>query len=110
MVLHFSSLVGRIAVTRFARSIGIGLFASALGSGLVFAQGWQHLGNLQRVEKLKDGVELTSGPAKVRVTLFRDGVFRVRMAPNGTFPRDFSWAVIESPDAPARLIVRPQST
>ena len=88
-------------MTGFARSIAIGLFGLTLGSGLVFAQGWQHLGNVQRVERLKDGVELTAGTAKVRVTAFRDGVFRVRVAPNGTFPKDFSWAVIESPEPPA---------
>lgn len=65
------------------------------------ATGWQHIGEVQRVEKLKDGVELTAGAARVRVTAFRDGVFRVRLAPNGNFPKDFSWAVIESPEPPA---------
>src|SRR5438034_2266804 len=88
-------------MTRFARRLGIGLFASVFGGGLAVAQGWQHLGKVQRVEKLKDGVELTAGTAKVRLTVFRDGVFRVRVAPNGTFPKDFSWAVIESPEPPA---------
>jgi alpha-glucosidase len=88
-------------MTGFARSIGIGLLGSALGCGLGVAQGWQHLGKLQRVEKLKDGVELTAGGAKVRIVVFRDGVFRVRVAPNGTFPKDSSWAVIESPEPPA---------
>jgi len=88
-------------MTGFAQRIGIGLLASVLGSGFAAAQGWQHLGNVQRVEKLKDGVELTAGAAKVRVTVFRDGVFRVRLAPNGTFPKDSSWAVIESPEPAA---------
>jgi len=88
-------------MTRFARRLGIGLFASVFGGGLAVAQGWQHLGKVQRVEKLKDGVELTAGTAKVRLTVFRDGVFRVRVAPNGTFSKDFSWAVIESPEPPA---------
>ena len=88
-------------MTRFARRLGIGLFASVFGGGLAVAQGWQHLGKVQRVEKLKDGVELTAGTAKVRLTVFRDGVFRVRVAPNGTFPKDVSWAVIESPEPPA---------
>src|SRR5205823_12253829 len=50
---------------------------------------------------LPDGVELTAGKAKVRVTAFREGVFRVRVAPTGTFPKDFSWAVIESAEPPA---------
>jgi alpha-glucosidase len=88
-------------MTGFARRIGIGLLASALGCGIAVAQGWQHVGKVQRVEKLKDGVELTSGAAKVRVTVFRDGIFRVRVAPDGNFPKDFSWAVVESVEPPA---------
>ncbi|PYU74464.1 MAG: hypothetical protein DMG49_04695, partial [Acidobacteria bacterium] len=88
-------------MTGFGRRIGIGLLASALGCGIAVAQGWQHVGKVQRVEKLKDGVELTAGAAKVRVTVFRDGVFRVHLAPDGTFPKDSSWAVIESPEPPA---------
>src|SRR5262252_7329039 len=62
-----------------------------LAPGLGFAQGWQHLGNVQKVEKLPDGVELLAGKAKARVTVFREGIFRVRVAPNGTFPKDYSW-------------------
>lgn len=88
-------------MTGLARHIGIGLLLFALGCGTVLGQGWQHIGKVQRVEKLKDGVELSAGAAKVRVTAFRDGVFRVRVAPNGTFPKDFSWAVIEAPNPPA---------
>lgn len=64
------------------------------------AQGWQHLGNVQRVEKLVDGVELTAQSAKVRITAFRDGVIRVRVAQQGEFAKDFSWAVIENPEPP----------
>src|SRR5215831_20589923 len=64
------------------------------------AQGWQHVGAVQRVDKLSDGVELTSGKAKVRVTAFREGIFRVRVAPAGVFQKDFSWAVIEAPQPP----------
>jgi alpha-glucosidase len=74
------------------------LFLSAVSSR---AQGWQHIGNVQRVTKLSDGVELIAGKAKVRITAFRDGVFRVRVAPDGNFPKDFSWAVIEAPAPPA---------
>src|SRR5437667_1623564 len=88
-------------MTGVARHIGIGLLACALSGGAVVAQGWQHVGKVQRVEKLKDGVELTAGAAKVRVTVFRDGVFRVRLAPNGAFPKDSSWALIQSPEPPA---------
>ncbi len=86
---------------RLARRILCGLLFLALCTGVAAAAGWQHIGNVQRVEKLKDGVELTAGAAKVRVTVFRDGVIRVRLAPQGLFPKDFSWAVIESPEAAA---------
>src|SRR5256885_7038409 len=88
-------------MTGIVRRIGTALLAAALGCAIAVAQGWQHLGKLQRVEKLKDGVELTAGAAKVRVTVFRDGVFCVRHAPNGAFPKDSSWALIQSPEPPA---------
>ena len=72
----------------------------ACNGGAASGQGWEHIGNVQRVEKLKDGVELTAGLAHVRVTAFQDGVIRVRVAPQGTFPKDSSWAVIEAPEPP----------
>src|SRR5260370_24343861 len=88
-------------MTGLARSIGIGLLAGVLWCGIAVGQGWQHLGKVQRVEKLKDGVELTAGAAKVRIAVCRDGVFRVRVAAKGTFPKAASWAVIESPEPAA---------
>jgi alpha-glucosidase len=86
---------------RLTLRIAMGMLALALASCTALAQGWQHIGKVQRVEKLSDGIELTAGTAKVRITAFRDGIFRVRVAPNGTFPKDSSWAVIETPEAPA---------
>jgi alpha-glucosidase len=68
--------------------------------GLAFADGWQHVAAVQRVDKLPDGIELTAGRAKVRITLFHHGVARVRAAFDGNFPKDTSWAVIESPEPP----------
>src|ERR1700688_3281532 len=88
-VPRFYSTCGRIEMSAFARRIGMGLLVAVLAAGPISAQGWQHVGNVSRVEKLKVGAELTAGKAKVRVTVFRDGVFRVRVAPNGTFPKDF---------------------
>lgn len=80
-----------------ARRSAITLLAFACGAVGAHAQGWQHLGNVQRVERLKDGVELTAGRAKVRITAFDDSTVRVRVAPQGNFPKDFSWAVIAAP-------------
>jgi alpha-glucosidase len=64
------------------------------------AEGWQHVGNVQKAEKLPDGVELTAGKTKVRITAFREGIVRVRVAPGGIFPKDISWAVTEAPQPP----------
>lgn len=76
----------------------------SVGQASSLAQGWQHIGNVQRIAKLNDGVELTAGKAKVRITAFREGVFRVRVAPDGNFPKDSSWAVIEGPAPPSVTI------
>src|SRR5271169_6170186 len=86
---------------RLAKCIGVGMLVCALSATSAAATGWQHIGNVQRVEKLPDGVELTAGSAKLRITAFRDGVIRAPLAPQGAFPQDFFWAVIESPDPPA---------
>ena len=86
------------------RRCAIGLFVCAVCSNSAPSQGWQHIGAVQRVEKLRDGIELTSGRAKVRITAFSDRVIRVRVAPQGTFPKDFSWAVIEAPEPPSTKI------
>ena len=84
---------------RFLKFLIIPALLCSLGESAA-AAGWQHIGRVQRVEKLDDGVELTAGSARVRITAFRDGVIRVRVAPNGTFPKDHSWAVIEPPEPP----------
>ena len=78
-----------------------GLFFCAILCAADRAQGWHHLGNVQSVEKLNDGVELTAGPAKVRITSFKEGVVRVRVAPSGKFPEDFSWAIVKQPQPTA---------
>ena len=88
----------------FARRSLAGFLLSAWACVAAGAQGWQHLGNVQHVDKLPDGIELTAGAAKVRITAFRDGIVRVRVAPNGNFPADFSWAVIQSPEIPRVMI------
>jgi alpha-glucosidase len=80
-----------------AKRVAIVLFISCCWAGAAIANGWQHLGAVERVDKLKDGVELTCGKSKIRITQIHDGVLRVRVAKNGAFGRDFSWAVAEEP-------------
>ncbi|HZX78763.1 glycoside hydrolase family 31 protein [Lysobacter sp.] len=68
------------------------------------AAGWRHLGDAGRIERLDDGVVVSSGQAKLRVSVQGDGVFRVRLAPEGRFSADASWAVVE-PAAPATVAI-----
>src|ERR1700721_1398558 len=97
----FHQSTGSDSMPRLVRLIGITLLLCRISISGAAATGWQHIGNVQRVEKLQDGVELTAGSAKVRITVFRDGVIRVRLAPQSSFPKDFSWAVVESADPPS---------
>ncbi len=69
------------------------------------AASWQSIGDVKQVVKLADGVELVSDAAHVRVTVFRDGIVRVRLAPAGAFPKDSSWAVIEDAHPPSFQLV-----
>jgi hypothetical protein len=72
----------------FSRLRRILLCASVLLPGTrAQAAGWEHLGNVDRVQELKDGVELSAGKTRVRVTFFRGDIVRVRVAPNGFFRR-----------------------
>src|SRR2546430_6866317 len=87
-------------MTGIVRRIGTALLAAALGCAIAVAQGWQHLGKLQRVEKLKDGVELTAGAAKEGGTVFPGGGVRVRLPPPRGFSQDFFLALVQSPPPP----------
>ncbi len=59
-----------------------------------FPAGWQHVGAVTGIEVKPNGVELQAGQARVRVVAISESVIRVRLAPNGTFPADFSWVVV----------------
>jgi alpha-glucosidase len=74
-----------------------------------FAQGWRHLGKAQSVERLPDGIELTAGSAKLRITSFRPGVIRVRLAPQGSFAKDYSWAIVQRPEPVPLLVIEEKS-
>ena len=93
----------KILVSRLKR-MTILAASTFLLSATAAAQGWQHLGDVKKIQKLPDGVELTSAQARGRITVVNDGIFRVRVAPSGNFPADFSWAVIAAPQPPAVAI------
>jgi len=75
-----------------------------LGSQVATAQaGWQHVGRVTRVQVLRNGVELEAGRTRARVVAMGESVVRVRVAPDGSFPPDLSWAVVAG-DAPATRV------
>lgn len=74
-------------------------------TGSANAAGWRHLGDAGRVERKDDGVVVASGAARLRVSAYADGVFRVRLAPDGRFGADASWAVVEGATPPAAVTV-----
>jgi alpha-glucosidase len=77
------------------------VFLAGIFSSNLQATGWEQLGNVDRVEELRNGVELSAGNARVQITFFRGDIVRVRVAPNGVFPKDFSWAIVQAPEPPA---------
>jgi alpha-glucosidase len=58
------------------------------------AQRWESPGRVTSTQKLRNGIELTAGRAKIAVTAVSDSVVRVRVAADGVFPKDTSWAVL----------------
>jgi len=89
---------------RLVRRLILFTLAVAFLARPAFAQGWQHLGKVERLERLPDGIELTAGTSKLRITSFAAGVVRVRLAPRGAFAKDYSWAVIQ-PAQPGPIVV-----
>jgi alpha-glucosidase len=60
-------------------------------------------------QPLRDGIEIKAGAASLRITALRDDILRVRIAPDGAFPEDSSWAVLPGPRGNS-VDVQPQST
>jgi alpha-glucosidase len=97
-----------LSTTR-VRQASFALLIFLLYCSQAHAQGWHHIASVQRVEKISDGVELSDGAAKVRITAINEGVMRVRVATNGAFATDTSWAVIQTPQ-PLSLQVEETAT
>ncbi len=72
----------------------IGVLAIAWSSSALAA--WSHLGELTSFEHDGAVVVLHCGESSCRLEAINDSVVRVRMAPEGRFDREFSWAVLDS--------------
>src|SRR5438874_4674087 len=71
---------------------------------------WRPLPAIGNVTKLNNGVELQAGKARIRVAALTDTVIRIRMAPEGNFSTQESWAVVPEAktwSAAARLADEP---
>ena len=57
------------------------------------------LESLSSSQPLRDGIQLQSGSAVMRIAALRDDIIRVRVSPNSSLPEDASWAVLAEPRA-----------
>jgi len=57
---------------------------------------WNSVGNIDRFREFKDGIEISAGPAKIRISVVSLEIIRVRMSPTGTFGPEDSWAVVDT--------------
>jgi alpha-glucosidase len=76
----------------------LALAGSASSWGLTENDQCIAVGNMPRLTRISGGVELTAGRKKVRVVALTDAIIRVRVAPQGVFPDEMSWAVSFSAD------------
>ena len=70
---------------------------SALFCAIYFAPAWaawRPLPPIANVAKLNNGVEFAAGKARIRVTALSDTTIRIRIAPEGNFSTQKSWAVV----------------
>ncbi len=96
--ISFSSFSSSLSLR--ALPLWLALLAITAAPAVASAEGWQHVGAVTNVQVLPNGVELTAGTAHVHVVAVSDSVIRVRVAPDGNFPKDLSWAILPS-NAPA---------
>jgi alpha-glucosidase len=84
-----SSFSRRFVVVLIAITSAIAIYGRAQTS----TQAALALDSVTASQPLRDGIQVQSGPATVRITALRDNILRVRIAPGGTLPEDASWAV-----------------
>lgn len=59
--------------------------------------GWRSLGRVTGVKHDDHALVVECGAARLRISAEVDDVIRVRLAPDGVFGRDHSWAVVANP-------------
>lgn len=68
--------------------------ATTLYGQTVTSSGLFQFNHATAFSSLRDGIEISDGPAHEVITALRDDVLRVRMTRQGAMPEDASWAVL----------------
>lgn len=77
------------------RSLPLWLLYAVLATSTARAQ-WQSIGNLDSYTAEQNGVTLKSGATLVRVLILAPDLVRIRVATEGVFLPDQSWAVVKN--------------
>jgi alpha-glucosidase len=65
-----------------------------LAAGIPAFGEWHSAGSVTSAHAIANGAEFEAGRARIRITAISGSVVRVRVAPDGKFPDDHSWAVL----------------
>ena len=60
------------------------------------AAGWNHIGDVESVEKDGNQIDIHCNQASIRITVLAADLIRVRMTTQSTFENDQSWAVVKT--------------
>ena len=77
----------------FVALLGIAFSTTAFGQAQTSTQTTVTVDSVTSSQPLRDGIQIQSGPATLRITALRDDILRVRISSSGTLPEDASWAV-----------------
>ncbi|MCP4594705.1 MAG: DUF4968 domain-containing protein [bacterium] len=83
-----------MSIRSFGRGWSVGVLLVLASSA---EAGWQHLGPVTSWSVEESVLTVQCGPSAVRVEAVNEHVVRVRLAPDGRFSRDFSWAMVRQP-------------
>ncbi len=84
----------RFVVFLFAASITLTSASAQPASG---SQPTVSLEAVTNFQPRRDGIDIQTGNASLRITALRDDIIRVRITPGNNFPEDASWAVLPGP-------------
>ena len=77
----------------------LALLLFVLSATLAFAE-WHSLGPVSSIDARPHSVVVTAGSASVEITAVTDSIIRVRVAPDGHFGADHSWAIVNNANEP----------